>query len=45
MTGENALDIKKYSIKLPNLMQEFAYAKRYYCLTKYMNLPSTKKPT
>ena len=28
--------------KLPNLMHEFAYAKSYYCLMKYMNLPSAK---
>ena len=30
-------------MKLPNLMHEFAYAKRYYCLMKYVNLPSAKK--
>jgi len=27
---------------MPNLMHEFAYVKRYYCLVKYMNLPSAK---
>ena len=28
---------------LPNQMHEFASAKKYYCLTIYINLPSPKK--
>ena len=28
---------------LPNQMHEFASAKKYYCLTIYMKLPSPKK--
>ena len=45
MTCKKYFRYKKYSIKMPNLMHEFVYVKRYYCLVKYMNLPSAKKQT